>query len=137
MDSPPRIRVGALTIMSARPRELARFYSRLLSWPYIREEGPRPGEPPDAGYALVCPPEGVAEPALNFDYETHHRRPHWPAVPGEQTSTMHLDVGVDDLDAAVAWATECGAILAPVQPNPTAHRVVLDPEGHPICLCLG
>ena len=38
MANPPRIRLGALTIMAARPRELARFYSRLLSWPYIREE---------------------------------------------------------------------------------------------------
>jgi hypothetical protein len=45
--------------MAAQPQELARFYSRLLSWPYIREEGPHPGEPPEAGYALVCPPEGA------------------------------------------------------------------------------
>jgi catechol 2,3-dioxygenase-like lactoylglutathione lyase family enzyme len=137
MESPPRIRVGALTIMAGRPRELARFYSRLLSWPYIREEGPRPGEPPEAGYALVCPPEGVAEPALNFEWEANYRRPQWPTVEGAQNSTMHLDVGVDDLEVAVDWATDCGATLAPVQPNPTAHRVMLDPEGHPFCLCLG
>lgn len=80
MDTPPRIRVGALTIMAARPRELRRFYSKLLNRPYIREEGPRPGEPPHAGYALVCPPEGVAEPALNFDYEASYRRPRWPTA---------------------------------------------------------
>lgn len=97
-DDPPHVRLGALTIMAARPRELARFYSRLLNWPYIREEGPRPGE---------------------------------------QTSTMHLDLGVDDLDAAVAWAIECGATPAAVQPRPTEHRVMLDPDGHPFCICLG
>lgn len=130
------MRIGALTIMSSRPRELGRFYSKLLNWPYIREEEPRPGEPPEAGYALVCPPDGVAEPALNFDYESKHRRPHWPAVAGEQTSTMHLDIAVDDLEAAVAWATACGATVAPVQPRPTEHQVMLDPEGHPFCLCL-
>lgn len=135
MGSPPRIRVGALTIMAERPRELGRFYSKLLNWPYIREEDPHPGEPPHAGYALVCPPEGVAEPALNFDYEASYRRPRWPAVEGEQTSTMHLDLGVDDLDAAVAWAIECGATVATVQPRPTEHRVMLDPDGHPFCLC--
>ena len=137
MGDPPRIRVGALTIMAARPRELGRFYSKLLGWPYVREEEARPGEPPEAGYALVCPPEGVAEPALNFDYEANHRRPQWPAVEGEQTSTMHLDVGVDDLDVAVAWAIECGATVATVQPRPAQHRVMIDPEGHPFCLCLG
>lgn len=130
------IRVGALTIMAARPRVLARFYSRFLRWPYIREQGPSRGDPPDAGYALVCPPEGVHAPALNFDYQPFYQRPRWPTIAGEQTSTMHLDVTVDDLDAGVAWAIDCGAILADTQPNPGGHRVVIDPEGHPICLCL-
>lgn len=136
MSSPPSVRIGALTIMAARPRMLGRFYSRLLNWPYIREEEPAPGDPPDAGYALVCPPEGVVEPALNFDYQSNHRRPLWPTLAGEQTSTMHLDVTVDDLDTAVAWAIECGATVADLQPRPTEHRVIIDPEGHPICLCL-
>lgn len=136
MSSPPSVRIGALTIMAARPRELARFYSHLLHWPYIREEAPRLDEPPDAGYALVCPPDGVIEPALNFDYQPHRRRPVWPTVAGEQTSTMHLDVTVDDLEVGVAWAVECGATVADLQPRPAAHRVVIDPEGNPICLCL-
>jgi hypothetical protein len=136
MASPPGARIGALTIMAARPRVLGRFYSRLLNWPYLREEQPRPGDPPEAGYALVCPPEGVVQPALNFDYQAHYRRPEWPPVDGEQTSTMHLDVTVDDLGIAVAWALECGATVADVQPRPTQHRVIFDPEGNPICLCL-
>jgi hypothetical protein len=136
MDKPPRIRLGALSIVATRPRELGRFYSKLLSWPYIREEEPGPGEPPDAGYALVCPPDGVAEPALNFGYDPNHRRPVWPTVPGEQTPTIHLDVTVDDLDAAVAWAIECGATLPDFQSRPGEHRTMLDPEGHPFCLCL-
>ena len=74
---------------------------------------------------------------MNFDYEANYRRPQWPAVEGGQTSTMHLDVGVDDLDGAVAWAIECGATLALVQPRPLEHRVMIDPDGHPFCLCLG
>ncbi len=137
MINPPRIRIGALTIMATRPRELGRFYSKLLSWPYLREEAPEPGDPPDGGYALVCPPDGVHEPALNFDYAPTQRRPVWPnAAAGEQTSTMHLDVTVDDLDSGVAWAIECGATLAEFQSAPTEHRVMIDPEGHPFCLCL-
>lgn len=128
------MQLGAVTIAAARPRMLAHFYSSLLGWPYVREEEPGPGAPPDAGYALVCPPDGVVEPALNFEYDPHYRPPAWPSVDGQQTTTQHLDVGVDDLDSAVAWAIECGATLADVQPS--AHlRVLIDPDGHPFCLC--
>ncbi len=136
MTNTSPISVGALTIMAAKPRALARFYSRFLRWPYIREEEPSAPDPPEAGYALVCPPEGVTSPALNFDYQPFFQRPSWPTIAGAQTSTMHLDVAVDELDTAVAWAIKCGATLADTQPNPGGHRVVIDPEGHPICLCL-
>ena len=135
-DEVPAVLVGAMTIMAARPRVLARFYSRLLSWPYIREEEPGVGDPEDAGYALICPPDGVMAPAINFDYHPHFRRPRWPSAGDEPASTMHLDLGVDDLDVGVAWAIECGAELAEVQPRPSQHRVMIDPEGHPFCLCL-
>jgi catechol 2,3-dioxygenase-like lactoylglutathione lyase family enzyme len=132
----PSIGLGALTITAARPRELARFYSKLLNWPYIRDEQARPGEPPNAGWALVCPPDGVTALALNFDWDPNFRRPVWPTTPGEQTPTIHLDLGVDDLDTAVTWATACGATIAELQPRPSEHRVMIDPEGHPFCLCL-
>lgn len=136
MDQPPRIRFGALTIKATEPAKLARFYRKLLGWSYIREEQPDPEDPGDAGFAIICPPEGVIEPALLFDYSPGHRSPVWPTVPGEQAPTMHLDLGVDDLEIGVAWAIECGARLADLQPRPTEHRVMIDPEGHPFCLCL-
>lgn len=126
--SPPKLRLGALTITAARPIELARFYSKLLDWPYVREEPP--------GYALVCPPDGVNEPALNFELDRHFRRPVWPSENGEQFASQHLDLGVEDLDAGVAWAVECGAVEAEFQPSPAYHRVMVDPDGHPFCLCL-
>ena len=43
-------------------------------------------------------------------------------------------VGSGDLDSAVADAIALGASLAPVQPNDNV-RVLLDPAGHPFCLC--
>ena len=46
---------------------------------------------------------------------------------------MHLDIQVDDLDEAVAFALEGGAELAAFQPQETV-RVMLDPAGHPFCL---
>ena len=46
---------------------------------------------------------------------------------------IHLDFGVDDLEAGVVWAIEIGARLADHQPQEHV-RVMLDPEGHPFCL---
>jgi hypothetical protein len=46
---------------------------------------------------------------------------------------MHLDIGVEDLESGVAWAVECGAVVANHQPQRDV-RVMLDPEGHPFCL---
>ncbi len=43
---------------------------------------------------------------------------------------------VEDLDAGVAWAIECGASLADHQPQ-DGVRVMLDPNGHPFWLFPG
>jgi hypothetical protein len=58
--------------------------------------------------------------------------PSWPG--GEVPKQIHLDLGVMDLDAAVAEAERLGARLAPVQPAPDRWRVLLDPAGHPFCV---
>lgn len=134
MAPPLPMTIGAVTIAATRPAMLARFYSTVLGWPYLREESPRPGAPADSGWAIVCPPDGVVGMALNFEYDPHYRPPAWPSVAGEQTITQHLDVGVTDLDSAVEWAIECGATLADHQPSED-FRVLIDPEGHPFCLC--
>ena len=44
-----------------------------------------------------------------------------------------VDIGVDDLDAGVAWAVEAGATVEAEQPQ-SGVRVMLDPDGHPFCL---
>ena len=46
---------------------------------------------------------------------------------------MHLDIEVDDLEAAGAQAVAAGAFLAEHQPQEDV-RVYLDPAGHPFCL---
>lgn len=48
---------------------------------------------------------------------------------------MHLDMLVDDLDAAEAAVINLGGTKHPDQPG-TSYRVFLDPAGHPFCLCL-
>jgi Glyoxalase-like domain len=46
---------------------------------------------------------------------------------------IHLDIEVDDLEAAGAHAVAAGATLAAYQPQHDV-RVYLDPAGHPFCL---
>jgi hypothetical protein len=47
---------------------------------------------------------------------------------------MHFDFQVGDLDSAVAEAVALGATVAQDQPQENV-RVLLDPAGHPFCLC--
>lgn len=62
-------------------------------------------------------------------------RPVWPTEPGKPQMSMHLDVEVDDLEAAVSYAEGVGAEQASYQPQETV-RVMLDPAGHLFCLYL-
>jgi catechol-2,3-dioxygenase len=104
---------------------LAHFYARLLGWQVLNEnEGGAPVAPSkDAGYNLA------------FETEEHYVRPVWPTVEGEPQMSMHLDIQVDDLDEAVAFAVGVGAEVGSYQPQETV-RVMLDPAGHPFCLYL-
>jgi predicted enzyme related to lactoylglutathione lyase len=106
------------------PAALARFYSTLLGWPIGHEE---------PGTTILAPPEGPI--FLVFQQATDYERPVWPPVDGEQRPMIHFDFQVGDLDEAVAEAIELGASMATAQPNDRV-RVLVDPAGHPFCLCL-
>ena len=106
-------------------RELARFYARLLDWQIFNEADDWVDLAPskDAGYNMA------------FATEKKYVRPVWPTEDGAQQMQIHLDVAVDDLDHAVAYAVGVGAELASYQPQEDV-RVMLDPAGHPFCLYL-
>jgi catechol 2,3-dioxygenase-like lactoylglutathione lyase family enzyme len=135
MTRRPRLDVTSVTIGAPAPRELAAFYARLLGWPVAVEEAGRPGFPPEDGWAQLRPPAGQPGMVLSFEYEAEYTRPTWPSEAGKQHTTVHLDIAADDLDAAVVWATEAGAVLADYQPQENV-RVMIDPAGHPFCLYL-
>jgi catechol 2,3-dioxygenase-like lactoylglutathione lyase family enzyme len=118
------VRLTATVLDTPDPRGLARFYQRLLGWPIGSDE-------PE--WATLRPEDGGAR--LSFRLETDHVPPVWPAGPGDPRMQLHLDVEVDDLDAAVALAVEAGATVAEFQPQ-DGVRVCLDPAGHPFCLFL-
>jgi catechol 2,3-dioxygenase-like lactoylglutathione lyase family enzyme len=127
--SPPSVRATSVTVMTPDPFGLADFYARLLGVEVVTREPAPPGAPEVAGFAQVRLPHLT----LNLEYEEQWTRPVWPARAGEQTATQHLDLLVDDLEAATRWATQCGAVLADVQPQDDV-RVLFDPVGHPFCL---
>ena len=118
----PALRLRAAVLGAPDPRALAAFYARLLGWPY-REEQPE--------WVELADPGGGA--GLSFQREEPYTPPVWPAGPGDQAMMLHLDIEVDDLGAAVAWAQTCGARVADFQPQEHV-RVCLDPDGHPFCL---
>lgn len=133
MTTQPRFRVSGPTIDAADPLRLARFYERLLGWPIVEQEGAETGVPDEPAWAKLRSPDGGWK--IEIQHEPHHLRPEWPPVPGSgnQQMMMHLDIGVSDLDAGIAWAEQCGARQADHQPQADV-RVMLDPEGHPFCL---
>lgn len=101
---------------------LADFYRRLLGWETIISE-------PD--WVLIGDPEGGTR--LSFQTELDYRPPIWPERPGEQQKMLHLDIRVDDLEAAGSHAIASGATQADYQPQDDV-RVFFDPAGHPFCL---
>jgi catechol 2,3-dioxygenase-like lactoylglutathione lyase family enzyme len=122
------MRISATVLGAPDAQALAAFYARLLGWVVVDDE---------PNWVRLRHPSGELLPAgLSFQSEPDYVRPVWPAAPGEQQMMMHLDIATDDLEAAVAWAREAGAVLADFQPQDHV-RVMLDPAGHPFCLFEG
>ena len=124
MAQTPRMKLSGIVLGSPDARTLSGFYHQLLGWTVVQDE-------PD--WVKLSAPDGG--PGLSFQTETAYVRPIWPAGPGDQQMMMHLDIGVDDLDAAGEHAVAVGAVLAEFQPQNDV-RVYLDPAGHPFCLFL-
>jgi hypothetical protein len=101
-------------------RALANFYSALLDW---EVKG-------DGEWAEIRPADGST--CISFQQVTDFRAPRWPGQ--EVPQQMHLDVVVEDLDAAEQPTIDLGATKHDHQPG-TSFRVFLDPAGHPFCLC--
>lgn len=112
--------------------ELARFYSALLGWTI------EPGA--DRDWATVSPPAGGVSPAnpdgrpsLAFQRIDDWVAPTWPG--GAHPQQMHLDLSVEDIDAAEPGVLALGARRHEHQPSRDGgFRVYLDPAGHPFCL---
>ncbi|MEU8249995.1 VOC family protein [Nonomuraea sp. NPDC048916] len=107
----------------ANPRKLAEFYSQLLGWPVDYQ---------DEGWVVVT--DGGSPARLAFQRVDEYRPPIWPR--SERPQQLHIDVTVEDLDAAEKAVLDIGATKHDHQPSEDdSFRVFLDPAGHPFCLC--
>lgn len=70
---------------------------------------------------------------ISFQQVEAYTPPVWPGQ--EVPQQMHLDVMVEDMEAAEAAVLALGATKHEHQPG-TTFRVFLDPAGHPFCLCV-
>ncbi|WP_327153556.1 VOC family protein [Streptomyces tubercidicus] len=118
--STPTFRYSAVTFDCPDPAELARFYSEILGLPVILS----------TDHFVLLAQEGAA--GLGFNYLADYRRPTWPD--SSQEKQAHIELGVDDLDAAQTHLLSLGATKPEFQPDPDRWRVLLDPAGHPFCI---
>ena len=119
----PAIRFGATVLDTPDTKRLSRFYAEILGWTVDPED--------DTDNWVTIRSEGGAE--LMFQHAAEFRAPTWPD--GEIPQQFHLDLMVDDLDAAQSYVESLGAIRRQAEGEGQHFRVFLDPSGHPFCLC--
>lgn len=127
MEDELKIKMYSFTVDCKDPHELAKFYAAMLKWEAMDLED---------GWACVYAPgtnQGTY-PCILFQENPAYVPPVWPAKPGAQQQMAHLDFAVNDLEQAVQSAVEYGATVAEEQFS-DGWTVMLDPAGHPFCLC--
>lgn len=118
-----------LTLDCEDGEELAEFWSLLLGWEIVARDG--------HGWLQLRDPSGGV--GLSIQAEADYDRPVWPEQSGHQAKMMHMEILVDDLEAAVDRAIALGGVEARHQPpdrDQRRLRVMLDTAGHPFCLFL-
>lgn len=113
-------KLGAVVLDCPDPRTLAGFYAEVLG-------GTVEGE---GRWVDLRVPDGQS---LAFQEAPGFVPPAWPAP--EQSQQFHLDLTVEDLDAAEETVLALGAKPLDTADRARTFRVYADPAGHPFCLC--
>ena len=112
-------RLAGVSLDTADPALLAEFYRQLLDLDlYLKSDD-----------FVALRGAGILLTAQRVE---GHVPADWPT--GPVPKQLHLELAVDDLDAAEVSALALGASRAPEQPDPDRWRVLIDPAGHPFCL---
>lgn len=102
--------------------ELQNFYAELLGWEKCVLFG-RPAVRSSGGVVFL------------FTGEEDYVPPVWPEEKGKQQKQMHFDFQVGNVSEAVKKAEALGAVKAAAQFGGGQFVTMLDPVGHPFCLC--
>lgn len=124
----PVIKFMSVVLDCKDPPKLAEFYAKLLGGEanHLMKQ-----------YSIVTIPgeKCYLSCQLNEDYVP----PVWPDVLGKQAQMEHLDFAVKDMEASIQYALSIGATEPAVQYWQPGWGprwfTLLDPEGHPFCLC--
>lgn len=109
----------AVSIDCQDPARLADFYKNLLGWDITYSDE----------NAVYLSGDGMR---LGFLRVENYRAPRWPGQDVPQQ--MHLDIAVENLEAAKRQVAGFGARSAEEQPGAESWHTMLDPAGHPFDL---
>ena len=115
--------LGDISIDCADPVRTRSFYTKLTGWTEC-ELYNCPALIGDNGFKMLFM-------GCDFPFVP----PIWPEEAGKQQKQMHFNFQVDDLYAAAVEAEELGAVRPDTQFGGDDYITLLDPEGHPFCLC--
>ncbi|MFF4525252.1 VOC family protein [Streptomyces bluensis] len=113
-------KLGVAVLDCPDPHALAVFYAGVLGGTV---EG-------DGRWVDLKVPGGQS---LAFQAAPGYVPPAWPAPDASQQ--FHLDLTVDDMDAAEREVLALGAKPLDTEDRSRSWRVYADPAGHPFCLC--
>ena len=114
--------LGNVMVDCADAEQLRHFYGELLGWEQCWLYGCH----------AVRSSNGVV---FLFAQEPDYVPPVWPEEDGQQQKQMHFDFQVEDVPEAVRRAEALGAVRAKAQFGGDDFTTMLDPAGHPFCLC--
>lgn len=116
------VALGNVMVDCRDEKELQSFYAELLGWEPCTLYA-RPAVRSASGIVFL------------FMEEPDYVRPVWPEQEGTQQKQMHFDFQVDHVHEMVKKAERLGAVRAHGQYGNGDFVTMLDPSGHPFCLC--
>lgn len=114
--------LGNVMVDCGDAQRLRAFYAGLLGWECC-ELYDMPAVRSESGVVFL------------FAEEEDYVPPVWPEQNGKQQKQMHFDFQAADVPEAVRKAESLGAVKAKAQFGGNRWTTMLDPAGHPFCLC--
>ncbi|MFB7933041.1 MULTISPECIES: VOC family protein [Streptomyces] len=117
-------KLGVVVLDCPDPHALAAFYAEVLGGtPEVATDG-------EDEWVDLKVPGGTP---LAFQAAAGFVPPAWPSP--DHSQQFHLDLDVEDLDAAEKGVLALGAKPLDTEDRSRSFRVYADPAGHPFCLC--